>query len=179
MRRAEDSMGINNRELEDVDEDELEDRFETLPPLPERIKVRFRVRDGKVSGEVIQDVYGKTRTKIVFLVRRDRHSQGWRGLSPKDGEELDVIVEHETQEEDPHRGVLFVQRNVPTTKVGGQYCRCTKCRDFTVPAYEYGAPPPSTVPALRALLGTTRWYSVRENTCEKCGTLHDIIWPEK
>ncbi len=151
---------------EEFDGVDLNDRWD-FDPGPEVIRVRFTVRDARVSGSVLEDVHGKARAKIVFLART------WLGPQPKDGEELRALVVHETKKDDPRKGVLFVERILPVIDRGGQYGKCSNCGEWEVPLYDY-TPLGKRIndygyeyPAQRA---TLRQIS----SCKKCDTLHRI-----
>ena len=149
-------MAVYNKEFDDVSDDNgcYDDGCDDLPPPPDVITVKFTVDGVEIRGRVIADADGKARTKIVFVAR------SWRGPKPTHGEELSVLVAHETKPEDPRRGVLFVERIIPLAKIGGHHAKCTKCRDYTVPAQVEVKP--------------HQWRFVRYASCERCKTFHEI-----
>ncbi len=151
---------------EEFDGVDLNDPWD-FDPGPEIIRVRFVVRDERVSGSVIEDVRGKARAKIVFLART------WLGPQPKNGEELSVLVVHETKKEDPRRGVLFVERRLPVIDRGGQYGRCSHCGEWEVPLFDYT---PLGVNEYGCRLERAHLRQV--SSCKKCDTLHKICLPQ-
>lgn len=142
--------------MDDYEEGYNDVGFDDGPEAPpDQIRVRFSVVDGRAKGRVVTDVRGKARRKIVFPAR------GWLGAQPHDGEELSVQVVHETNPEDPGRGVLFVQRVLPLVGRGNYrgalYAGCTQCGRWEVRVFPRS--------------GSRR---DRYPVCESCGTMHEL-----
>ncbi len=120
------------------------------------ITVRFEVAGDTVKGRVIQDVRGKSRSKIVFLAR------SWVGPKPKHDEEFSVRVVHETKDHDPRSGVLFVERVLKRLTRrhwhGGMTAKCPSCS--------------GRIPVLHE---RTRKV-LPDVTCAKCGTAYSTCF---
>lgn len=121
---------------------------------PERIRVQFITENGQAKGRIVEDVHGKTRSKIVFPAR------GWMGAQPNDGEVLTVLVVHETKPEDPRRGAMFVERILPKVRRyhGAQCGKCEKCPTGMV----------------RVIPRSGSFRRLRYPVCETCGTIHEL-----
>lgn len=153
-------MAVDNHEVSYAVDFELDEEG-----YQQHLLVRFTSENGSIKGRIITDAFGKSRTKIVFPVRR-----GWIGDPPRDGEELKVVVIHETKPEDPRRGALLVQRDLPlvdrSNYWGAQCARCTKCGKGDV----------RVMPPLRVGEVQHGVKLLPYPICEACGTMHRLVW---
>lgn len=127
------------------------------------VTVRFAIEGGRVIGRVAEDARRPMRTKIVFPAR------SWIGPMPVQGEQIRVLVVHETKREDPARGALFVERIIPPARwAGGQYARCSACQRWDVPATDFH------VIRRNGPFVAGRTVLRQTSACESCGVLHRI-----
>lgn len=75
------------------------------------ITVYWKMQKGSIAGQIVRDVEGKDRSKIVFIDRN------YYGRNPQPGEETEAEVVRDTKSEDPGTGALIV-RPVFTAELG-------------------------------------------------------------